>query len=42
MALSRVCLFGTPHLDAASCLDEITSALQTLIAVPRPMTDHLC
>ena len=41
IALGRACLFGTPLWDA-SCLDEMTTALQTLIAFPLPMTDHLC
>ncbi|WP_186480876.1 type 2 lanthipeptide synthetase LanM family protein [Synechococcus sp. NOUM97013] len=41
IALGRTCLFGTPLWDA-SCLDEMTTALQTLTAFPLPMADHLC
>lgn len=41
IALSRACLFGTPLWDAL-CLDELTTALKTLIAFPLPRMDHLC
>ena len=41
IALGRVCLFGTPLWDAC-CLDEMATALKTLIAFPLPMTDHIC
>ena len=41
IALSRACFFGTPLWDAF-CLDEMTTALQTLIALPLPNRDHVC
>ena len=41
IALSRACFFGTPLWDAF-CLDEMTTALQTLIALPLPNQDHVC
>ena len=41
IALGRACLFGTPLWDA-SCLDEMVTALRTLIAFPLPISDHLC
>ena len=41
IALSRACLFGTPLWDAI-CLDEMTTALQTLTAFPFTEMDHLC
>jgi lantibiotic modifying enzyme len=41
VALGRACLFGTPLWDAF-CLDEMATALKTLIAFPLPTTDHIC
>ena len=41
IALGRSCLFGTPLWDAC-CLDEMATALKTLIAFPLPTTDHIC
>ena len=41
IALSRACLYGTPLWDGL-CVDEMISALQTLIAFPLPTLDHLC
>ena len=41
IALGRACLFGTPLWDAF-CLDEMISALQTLLSFPLPTLDHLC
>ena len=41
IALGRACLFGTPLWDAF-CLEEMVTALKTLIAFPLPMTDHIC
>ena len=41
IALGRACLFGTPLWDAF-CLEEMATALQTLIAFPLPTTDHIC
>lgn len=41
IALSRVCLFGSPLWDD-ECLDEIAVALKTLINLKMPFFDHLC
>ena len=41
IALSRVCLFGSPLWDD-ECLDEIATALKTLTALKLPFFDQLC
>lgn len=41
IALSRACLFGSPLWDEI-CMNEISSALETLTALKIPFCDHLC